>query len=234
MPQVLVTGSAGKLGRAVTKRLEAVGWSVVHFDLVRGDDLRDAAAVRAAAVGCDAIVHAGALAWDGAGTPDAIIATNVLGTWHVLSAAEHHAVSTVVYLSSIQVFGCTEGEGIPLYLPIDDEHPLRAARPYGMSKRLAEDMCEMWTTRTGATTIVLRPVLMLDDAGLARFTEADVEYGAFVHVDDVVAATERALVSGIDGHVRVILCGQGPYDSEPARRILGWNPEHTWPPVAAR
>ena len=229
MPKVLVTGSSGLTGRATVERLESVGWSVRGFDLAGGDDLRDAAAVSRAARGCDAVVHAGAIAHDDNGTPEDIVATNVLGTWHVLTAAEHHDVRRVVYVSSAQVFGCAEGEGEPLYLPVDDEHPLRAARPYGMSKRLAEQMCEIWGSRTGATTVVLRPVLVLDDRLLTRFTESSAEYGAFVHVDDVATAIERAVDADLDGHLRVTLCGPGAFDSDLARRRLAWEPQRSWP-----
>ena len=139
--------------------MESAGWSVRPFGLANGDDLRDERAVMRATEGCDAIVHAGAIAHDLSGTPADIMATNVLGTWHVLLAAEAHRVQRVVYFSSAQVFGFAEGEndGEPAYLPVDDRHPLRAARPYGLSKRLAEEMCDAWTTRTGIPTIVLRP-----------------------------------------------------------------------------
>ena len=113
MPVVLLTGSSGGVGRATQPVLAARGWTVRPFDSVDGCDLRDEAAVRAAMRGCDAVVHAGALAHDSAGPPSDIVATNVLGTWHVLSAAESAGVARVVYFSSAQVFGCAEGEGSP-------------------------------------------------------------------------------------------------------------------------
>ena len=118
-----------------------------------------------------------------------------------------------MYFSSGQVFGCADGEGVPLYVPIDDDHPLRAARPYGMSKRLAEGMCAAWTSRTGLTSLVLRPVLILDDEELARTSESDVELGGVVDLDDVVDAAVRALDVNVWGHVRLTLCGPGPFDS---------------------
>jgi UDP-glucose 4-epimerase len=174
-------------------------------------------------------VHAGALAHDSAGTPADIVATNLLGTWHVLQAAETCAISRVVYFSSAQVFGFAEGEGTPAYLPVDDAHPLRAARPYGMSKRLAEDMCATWTSRTGIPTTVLRPVMILTDPALLQITEADAELGAFVHADDVATAILRALTLKTGGHIRLTLCGPGQFNTSPARQILGWAPSRTWP-----
>jgi UDP-glucose 4-epimerase len=229
VPVVLLTGSSGRVGRAARPVLAARGWTVRPFDSVDGLDLRDEAAVLAAMSGCDAVVHAGALANDSAGTASDIVATNVLGTWHVLSAAEAAGVSRVVYFSSAQVFGCAEGEGSPVYVPIDDDHPVRAARPYGMSKRLAEEMCDAWSSRTGIPSVVLRPVLILDDLGLSRTSRSEAELGAFVHVEDVAEATALALEVDLPRHVRLTLCGPGAFGTAAATRVPGWHPRRGWP-----
>jgi UDP-glucose 4-epimerase len=64
--------------------------------LLTGGDLRDETAAFEAVRGCNAIVHAGAITHDDGGTAADIVATNLLGTWHVLLAAEWHAVSRKV------------------------------------------------------------------------------------------------------------------------------------------
>jgi nucleoside-diphosphate-sugar epimerase len=199
------------------------------FDLLDGDDVRDEACVFEAVRGCDAVVHAAALAHDTAGTPGEIVATNVVGTWHVLLAAEAHGVSRVVVFSSAQVFGFAEGEGVPADLPVGDDHPIRASRPYGMSKRLVEDMCAAWAERNGIPTIVLRPAMILDDDDLRTIDRGAVELGAFVHVEDVADAVGKALVAPVDGRVRAILCGPGEFDSTHAFETLGWTPTRGWP-----
>jgi nucleoside-diphosphate-sugar epimerase len=229
MRSVLVTGAAGRVGRRVTSCLRADGWAVCRFDVVDGDDVLDEAAVSRAARGSNAIVHTAAIAHDTAGTPAQIVATNVLGTWNVLLAAEAHAASRVVVFSSAQVFGFAEGEGPPAYVPVDDRHPVRASRPYGMSKRLTEDMCAAWTARTAIPTVVLRPVMILDDDDLRTVDAGDVDLGAFVHVRDVADAVSKALTASLDGHVRAILCGPGDFDTTVAREILGWKPTRGWP-----
>lgn len=228
MPSVLVTGSSGQVGAAVVEHLERQGWSVRRFDLRAGEDLRDAVAVQRAASGCDVVVHAGAIAHDRSGSAEDIVATNVLGTWNVLLAAERHRLSRVVYFSSAQVFGFADGDGTPDYRPVDDAHPLRAARPYGMSKRLAEDMCEAWSSRTGIPTVVLRPVMILPDSGLEQVSPDEAELGAFIHLDDVVSATVAALTAPVASHVRLTICGPGEFDTTAARRVLGWAPTRTW------
>jgi nucleoside-diphosphate-sugar epimerase len=221
---VLVTGARGLIGGHTAARLERDGWTVRPFDLLDGDDVLDLDAVAAAVDGCDAVVHAAALPHDRRDTPSAIVATNLLGTWHVLEAAERHGVRRVVTYSSIQVFGCSEGEGDPVYLPVDDDHPLLATRPYGMSKVLVEEMCERWTARTGIPTVLLRPVATVDDERLARLDPGTFEFGAYVHVADVADASARAIQQDIDGHVRLTVSAVGAVDTSRAREVLGWQP----------
>src|SRR6202451_1894843 len=145
--RVLVTGHRGHVGVPVMEFLESRGHEVVGFDRADGADILDLAAIREAARGCDAIVHLAALAHGPAGSPDQIMAVNLLGTWHVLLAAEAAGASRVICFSSAQAFGIAEGERLPDYFPVDDAHPRRAMRPYGLSKRLSEGMCGGFTGR---------------------------------------------------------------------------------------
>ena len=177
----------------------------------------DLAAVTSAARGRAAIVHLAALAHDTAGSPEQIMAVNVLGTWHVLLAAEAARVTRVICFSSAQVFGVAEGERQPDYYPVDDDHPRRAMRPYGLSKVLAEDLCQGFTARTGIATVCLRPVAVWGEDRYSRVEdrwrseprsewEPFWEYGAFVDVRDVAAAVDLALMVPVTGHHRVLLC----------------------------
>jgi UDP-glucose 4-epimerase len=224
--RILVTGHRGHVGASVTAHLKRLGHDVVGFDRVDGDDLLDPASVRRAADGCAAVVHAGALAHDSAGRPEDIMAVNVLGTWHVLLAAESAAVERVVYFSSGQVFGLAEGERRPDYFPVDDAHPRRAMRPYGLSKCLAEDLCAGFTARTGIPTVALRPAWVWDRGMYQRIEaqwQADPrsewtptwEYGQFVDVRDVADAVRRALDVPLTGHHRVTLCAADIAATEP-------------------
>jgi UDP-glucose 4-epimerase len=212
MPRVLLTGSPGGAGQCCPNRCGGGGLGVEPFDLSDGRDLGDPRAVLEAMHGWTSALHAGALAHDTAGSPVDIVATNLLGTWHVLVAGEEYGLSRVVYFSSAQVLGFAEGEGSPSYLPVDDDHPVSASRPYGMSKRLAEDMRQTWTRRTGIPTIVLRPVMILNDHSLSLHSPETAELGAFVHVDDAAAATILGLTVDLKGHHRMTLCGAGSFD----------------------
>src|SRR5690242_15622414 len=86
--RILVTGHRGNVGVPVARQLAGLGYDVAGFDRVDGKDLLDPGQVKSAAAGCAAVVHLGALAHDTAGSPEQIMAINVLGTWHTLLAAE--------------------------------------------------------------------------------------------------------------------------------------------------
>jgi UDP-glucose 4-epimerase len=232
--RVLVTGDRGRVGVTVAGFLRHRGHEVVGFDRSDGADILDQAAVRRAAGGCGAIVHLAALAHDNAGSPDQIMAVNVQGTSHVLAAAEAAGVSLVIYFSSVQVLGIAAGERLPDYFPIDDAHPRRATRPYGLSKLAAEDLCERFTARTGIATTVLRPVAVWDEAEYTWVAdrwrarprsewEPFWEYGAFVDVRDVAAAVQQALTvpAGGGGHHRALLCAADIAGSAPSLELAG-------------
>lgn len=228
--RILLTGHAGLVGAATKRLLTASGFNVRGFDLVDGDDLRDSGAVGRAAAGCDAVVHAAALPHDSAGTPEEILATNVLGTWHVLQAARKAGAARVVCFSSVQVFGIGEGERPPEYLPVDDDHPRNASRPYGVSKCLAEDLCAGVTATSGITTVCLRPVHVwsrrhYEEATRCRQENPASEYepywefGAFVDVRDVAGAVLAALRRPESGHARVTLCAPDISATAPSREM---------------
>jgi UDP-glucose 4-epimerase len=227
---VLVTGHRGQVGARVFDHLARSGHSVVGFDLADGGDLLDPAAVRAAATGCSAIVHLGALAHDTAGSPEQIMGVNVLGTWHVLLAAEAVRAGRVIHFSSGQALGIAEGERWPDYFPVDDRHPRRAMRPYGLSKRLAEDLCEAFSARTEIPSISLRPVAVWSPETYEQISEQRRtnprsewepfwEYGAFVDVRDVAHAVELALAAPLLGHHRALLCAPDISASAPSLEL---------------
>ncbi len=224
--KVLLTGDRGRLGPAARDSLAGAGHEVSGFDVDRGDIL-DAAAVRAALRGMDAVVHLAGLADDRAGAPEDVLTVNLLGTWNVLAGAQAEGVGRVVYASSGKALGMLERE--PDYLPVDDAHRGMPARPYGLSKWLAEEMCEVFTASTGIATICLRPVLVLDAEGYERFagvtelplpeTAAAWHLGVFVDVEDVAAAIVASVECPEPGHARLLLCADDIASDRPSAEL---------------
>jgi nucleoside-diphosphate-sugar epimerase len=159
------------------------------------------------------------------------MAVNLGGTMNILLAAKAHRVARVIHFSSAQVFGIAEGEQRPDYFPVDDDHPRNASRPYGISKRMSEDLCAVFTRETGIPTISLRPVAVWGPDEYTRIEQARRqdpdyewspywEYGAFVHVEDVASATLTTLTCPDPGHIAALLCADDISASAPSREMV--------------
>jgi nucleoside-diphosphate-sugar epimerase len=233
--RVLLTGDRGIVGRPTRVALERDGHTVVGFDLASGDDIRDLAAVRAAAEGCDAIVHLAGIPGDREDIPDQVVAVNVSGTWNVLLAAQAHGIGRVVHASSGKALGMLERD--PQYLPIDDAHPGLPARPYGLAKWLSEEMCLAATRDSGIETLCLRPVFVVEPSQWAEFASLTElgpargrswHLGVFVDVRDVADAFALAVSCDAPegGHARLLLCGDDVASDRPAAELAAEHLPH--------
>ena len=108
--RVLVTGGTGYLGRAIVRALVAGGHEPVVFarratasgltTRTIDGDVRDRAALAAAARGCDALCHSAALVSIWRKDPGEFHAINVGGLENALAAARDARLSRIVYTSS--------------------------------------------------------------------------------------------------------------------------------------
>lgn len=107
--RVLVTGSAGFIGRVVVPRLLAAGHEVSTYDRADdvGEDITVLSRIGAALTGCDALVHLAAKVGLGVDLSDIddYVRNNDLGTAVVLRAAAEAGVERIVYASSMVVYG---------------------------------------------------------------------------------------------------------------------------------
>jgi len=156
---ILVTGSAGRVGRAVVASLLNQGRQVRGFDLRASgatDDvvgsLDDAAAVARAVEGVTEVLHLGAfMSWAPADR-DRMFATNVEGTRLLLDAAVNAGVRRFVFASSGEVYP----ENVPDFLPVTEDHPLRPNSPYGLTKLLGEELVRFHQRAGRMETVILR------------------------------------------------------------------------------
>ena len=169
MMRCLVTGGAGFVGSALTKRLLDDGWKVdVVDDFSTGDfsllDRRaklyrcgfaDHQALRSVIRGSyDIVFHQAAIARVVVSIEKPIETTeaNVLDTVKLFQACREGGVKRIVFASSSSVYGdVTEGD-----LPLTDERPKRPKSPYALQKAFVEDYARICGEIYGQEVVCLR------------------------------------------------------------------------------
>jgi nucleoside-diphosphate-sugar epimerase len=190
--RVAVTGSSGKLGRAVVAHLRESGWEVLSLDRARvpGDpgpfidvDLTDYGQVVEALSGTvdehrvrvDAVVHLAAVPASGLRSNAATFANNSAATYHVFAAARASGIAKVVWASSETVLGLPF-DTPPPYAPVDEEYAPRPESTYSLNKVLEEEMARHFCRWNPALSMVgLRFSNVMDVADYALFPEFDAD-----------------------------------------------------------
>lgn len=173
--RILVTGADGFIGSHLVEKLVRQGHEVRAFVAynsfgsrgwldncdpkilsnlsVFSGDIRDPNGVRVAMKGRDVVLHLAALIGIPYSyhSPDSYVDTNIKGTLNVLQAARDLSVERIVHTSTSEVYGTAR------YIPIDEEHPLRAQSPYAASKIGADQIAISFERSFGTPVSVLRP-----------------------------------------------------------------------------
>ncbi|NEE02402.1 NAD-dependent epimerase/dehydratase family protein [Phytoactinopolyspora halotolerans] len=168
--RILVTGAAGRIGRAVLQLLadEGIEASALVMNKADADDLpadritvgdaTERATVAAAVQEVDAVIHLAAIPNPLHDPPERVFAVNTQATFAVLEEAAHAGVRRAVFASSLSATGLpfAPHELHPLYLPLDEDHPDQAADAYALSKQVDEATAAMMARRHGMTIVALR------------------------------------------------------------------------------
>lgn len=195
--RVLVTGGTGLLGRAVVRRLIAIGSEVCVLSRLstglEGSDVQtycgdvtSYADVGAAVRGCDAVIHCAGEKRDAS----RMQAVNVDGTRNVVDAVDRAQVAFFCHVSSVGVIGRTRRR------IVTETTPCRPMNHYERTKLAAERIAlELDDLRR----VVLRPTNVFSQESMRPWVAAgrrfrlktwlkSAEHAHFVYVEDAAAA----------------------------------------------
>jgi len=165
--KVLVAGGAGYIGSHTVKELLREGYEVVVFDnfstgkkelLVGGElvegNLMDKDSIKETirSKGIGAVLHFASLIQVGESytNPLKYYTHNLTSSLNLLDAVLEAKVNAFIFSSSAAVYG------IPLHIPIPENHPLNPVNPYGQTKVFVEKILEDYERAYGLKFISLR------------------------------------------------------------------------------
>jgi nucleoside-diphosphate-sugar epimerase len=275
-----VTGSGGKLGRAVVADLREHGWDVVALDRVPSQEpgvvssvveLTDFGQAVEAVTGIDdrhdgvdALVHLAAIPAPGLRSNAATFANNITASYNIYSAALRAGIRKIVWASSETVLGLPFDEPPP-YVPVDEEYPPRPNSTYSLVKTLEEELARQlcrWHPDLSMIGLRFSNVMYPEDYAAFPSYDADSQLRrwnlwGYIDARDGAQAVRRALEHDATGADVFIIANAdtvmarpndellaevfpdvplarpvGPNETllsiDKARRVLGYDPQHSW------
>lgn len=178
--KVLITGGAGRIGRAVRSHLGS-RYVFECLDIVQVDDVVSHVAdlsnfeeILPAFEGQDAVVHLGGDP-NGGAPWDSVLSNNIIGTYNVLEAVRLKGVERFIFASSNHTVGINweiypyrdifEGKLGKLHhpLPMLSASEVRPCCLYGVGKAFGENIASLYHDRFGISCICLRIGGLSDD-----------------------------------------------------------------------
>lgn len=232
-PSVLLTGAAGRIGRAF-RRIAGERYHLRLADnkgisLAPGEaaerlylDVSDLDACRAACQGIDTVVHLAADPVPEAGFYESLLENNIKGVFNVYRAAADKGVRRVIFASSVHAIG-----GYPTgFQPHADTAP-RPRNLYGATKAFGETIGSVFAAQEGLTSIAIR-------IGAFGHAPPDPQHpdpaiaSAFVSPRDLTQLIERCIAADLSGfHVVHGLSNNRltAFDISSTRELVGYEPQ---------
>jgi nucleoside-diphosphate-sugar epimerase len=227
--RVLITGSSGHLGEALVRTLQSTNHETVGLDLTPSPftghvgSITERDCVRRCMRGVDAVLHTATLHKPHLVTHSRqdFVNTNITGTLSLLEEAAAAGVASFVFTSTTSAFGAalTPPAGAPAVWVTEELRPV-PRNIYGVTKVVAEDLCELFHRNHKLPCLVLRTSRFFpeeDDRRSTReaYVDDNVKVNEYlnrrVDVEDVVSAHLLAIEKGpAIGFARYIISATTP------------------------
>jgi uronate dehydrogenase len=253
---VLVTGSAGRLGRAAVTALTAAGLPVVGFDLqptpgLPADrsiigTLAEAERIRTAAAGARCVIHLaatpddarfprGAPPDDGDNFLSELVPNNIVGSYHVMEAARKERVPRVILASTGQVVDDYVRTG---RVPVTTTLLPEPRYLYACTKVFLEALGQVYARQHGLRVLAVRLGWCPRPGQEEEFRQSEVGPDVYLSPGDAgrfFAATVEA--ANLPPYAVVYVTSRHRhtlrYDLSDSQRLLGWEPAESWPTGAS-
>ncbi|QJW98913.1 UDP-glucose 4-epimerase [Frigoriglobus tundricola] len=250
--RILVTGSAGRIGRAAVAELTARGHKVVGLDIhptpglppdrSRVASLTGPGVLEAAAAGVSAIIHLAATPDDaqyprGAAPDDGdnfltdLVPNNIIGPYQIMETARRLRIPRVVLASTGQVI---DGHLKDQNVPVTPDTPPRPRYLYACTKVFLEALGQVYAKEHGIEVLAVRLGWCPRAGQEDEFRRTEIGPDVYLSPGDAgrfFAATVEvpklppfAVVYATSRHVRT-----RQYDLTSSRELLGWEPREQWP-----
>jgi uronate dehydrogenase len=245
---VMITGSAGRLGRAAVRALVAAGESVVGYDLrptpglpaeqsiVGGLD--DVDEMSRAVAGAKCLIHLAATPDDAPGPGGVgdnfvaeLVPNNVVGPYQVMEAARRGGVPRIVLASTGQVLdGYLRNDQIPVRTDVF----LRPRYLYACTKVFLEALGQVYAVKHGMSVMAVRLGWCPRDAGqVAEIRASELARDVYLSPGDAgrffTAAVQAEPWPGFAVvNVTSRFTHRERYDLSDATRLTGWVPTEKW------
>lgn len=218
---VLLTGSAGFLGRNLYSSLKEKGYDVIGLDKIDSPTtdlkfnfvspmLKHYLSNRK----IDVVIHIGGIAdvYYAAQNPTQAYETNIIGTHNLVSLC-HDLSVPMIYASTWEVYG------EPQYQPIDEKHPTVPDHPYNISKLSGELVVRnnlkpikscvlrlgtLYGTGMRETAVIPKFIKMAKNGEDITIFGTGEQFRQFTHVEDVCQVFELAIKEELEGVYNVV------------------------------
>lgn len=236
---VLVTGSAGAIGRIVCRDLTARGYAVRGLDLSASPDvaesipgtISDPDVVRRSLSGMSRVIHLAATP-DEADFMSKLLPNNIVGVYNVLEAARESGAERVVLASSIQVANglLRNRENI-----LREEDGVAPDNLYGVTKIFAEMMGQAYARRHNMNILAARiGWFPRTPAEMERVARHEGGRALYLSHNDAARFFACALEHPFRGYAVVYVTSRRPgnrygCDLDPAKQAVGYEPQDVFP-----